>query len=241
MALSRVALSMAAKASLVGAKTVMSGVVLRVSPRPASVTAVTSVDRTGLLLAAVATGSLAMPPNEPAPSAGTAAQPGPNGAPAMSVPIDSEAEAEGAGADDELMVSVEPASISLSEPQAAIDRGRARARAATVSRVERMGGAPSRRCVSWCVHQWFGAAREPDWPARTTSGTLAAGATKVPDVVGGAEGQSMVTTMVCQPRAPSGNGVVRPSGCSSPVRSVARTLSEWRPGAASHARYHWRQ
>ena len=46
IALSRVALSSAAKASLVGAKTVMSLAVLSVSPRPASVTAVTRVDST---------------------------------------------------------------------------------------------------------------------------------------------------------------------------------------------------
>ena len=84
IAASIVAFGTAAKASLLGAKTVMSLAELRVSPRPASVTAVTRVDSTGLLLAAVATGSVAMPENEPLPSAGTAAQPAPNGLAAMS-------------------------------------------------------------------------------------------------------------------------------------------------------------
>ena len=87
IAASIVGLSSAEKASLVGAKTVMSWVVLRVSARPASPTAFTSVDRTGLFPAAVATGSIAMPANEPLPSAGTAEQPAPKGLPsAMALP-----------------------------------------------------------------------------------------------------------------------------------------------------------
>src|SRR6478672_13337860 len=57
----------------------MSGVVLSVSASPAAPTAVTSVERAGLLDAAVATGSSAMPPTLPAPSAGSDAQAGPNG------------------------------------------------------------------------------------------------------------------------------------------------------------------
>src|SRR6188508_353801 len=68
---------MAAKALSAGAKTVMSSVVLSVSPRLAAPTAVTRVERAGLLEAAVATGSLAMPSKLPAPSAGTLAQAGP--------------------------------------------------------------------------------------------------------------------------------------------------------------------
>src|SRR6187431_1472170 len=139
IALSMVALSRAAKASLVGAKTVTSLAVLRVSPRPASPTAVTRVDSRGLLLAAVATGSEAIPENEPAPSAGTAAQPGPNGIDAVSAIIDS----EGLGAADDAIGALEPAPASASdEPQAARDRGRARARAAIVRRLVRMGTAP---------------------------------------------------------------------------------------------------
>src|SRR3954452_8432014 len=80
IAASSVALSRAANASLVGAKTVMSSVVLRVSPRPAAVTAVTSVERAGLFDAAVATGSWAMPLKLPLPVVGTPAQAEPNGA-----------------------------------------------------------------------------------------------------------------------------------------------------------------
>ncbi|GAA4228242.1 hypothetical protein GCM10022254_17890 [Actinomadura meridiana] len=52
---------------------------LRVSTRPAFFTAVTRVDSTGLLDAAVATGSVDMPLKLPLPDAGTAEQPGPNG------------------------------------------------------------------------------------------------------------------------------------------------------------------
>src|SRR5689334_15611718 len=74
-----VALGSAAKAELVGAKTVMSLALLRVLTRPAALTAPTSWLSTGLLLAAVATGSVAIPENEPLPSFGTAAQPAPNG------------------------------------------------------------------------------------------------------------------------------------------------------------------
>src|SRR5512139_155808 len=129
IALSRVALSSAANASFVGANTVTSLAVLRVSPSPASPTALTRVESTGLLLAAVATGSAAMPANEPAPSAGTAAQPGPNGALAMSELIDS----EGLGAADELIGALDEGPLPASE------RGRARARAAIVRRLLRMG------------------------------------------------------------------------------------------------------
>src|SRR6478609_4687045 len=68
-----------ANASLVGAKTVMAGAEFSVSTRPAALTAVTSVESTGLLLAAVATGSVAMPLNEPLPSFGTAVQAAPKG------------------------------------------------------------------------------------------------------------------------------------------------------------------
>src|SRR6476646_5249822 len=63
------------KASLVGAKTVRDFCELRVSTSPALVTAVTSVDRTGLALAAEATGAVAMPLNEPAPVFGTGVRP----------------------------------------------------------------------------------------------------------------------------------------------------------------------
>src|SRR3954469_7891722 len=67
------------KAGLAGASTVMSCVVLSVSTRLAAVTACTSVDSTGLLPAAVATGAEAIPVKLPAPSVGTSEQPAPNG------------------------------------------------------------------------------------------------------------------------------------------------------------------
>src|SRR3954471_16242655 len=66
-------------ASLVGAKTVMLSALFNVSTRPAPLTALTRVLSRGLLLAAVATGSLDMPSNDPLPEVGTAEQPGPNG------------------------------------------------------------------------------------------------------------------------------------------------------------------
>src|ERR687890_437541 len=76
----RVSLGIFANASLVGANTVTFGALLRVSTRPAFVTAVTSVDRAGFCAAAVATGWLAMAARLPGPLAGTPAQAGPNGA-----------------------------------------------------------------------------------------------------------------------------------------------------------------
>src|SRR4030095_2827069 len=76
----RVSLGIFAKASLVGANTVTFGALLRVSTRPAFVTAVTSVDRAGFCAAAVATGWLAMVARLPGPLAGRSAQAGPNGA-----------------------------------------------------------------------------------------------------------------------------------------------------------------
>src|ERR1700712_2719413 len=76
----RVAAGILANASLVGAKTVSSGAVFSGSPRPACLTAVTSVDSSGLPEAAVATGTWAMAWKLPglAESVGTAAQPAPN-------------------------------------------------------------------------------------------------------------------------------------------------------------------
>src|SRR4051794_19257774 len=66
-------------AGFAGASTVMSCWLFSESTRLAALTACTSVDRTGLLLAAVATGAVAMPAKLPAPSAGTWEQPAPNG------------------------------------------------------------------------------------------------------------------------------------------------------------------
>src|SRR4051794_26719945 len=75
----RVFFGILANASLSGANTVMFCAELRVSTRPAFLTAVTSVDRTGLLEAAVATGSADMPEKLPLPLLGTAEQAAPNG------------------------------------------------------------------------------------------------------------------------------------------------------------------
>src|SRR4051794_37943680 len=77
MTLFSVAVGILAKASLVGAKMVKGPGPLRVSPRPAAVTAATRVERAGLFDAAVAAGSSAIPSKLPAPLVGTAAQPGP--------------------------------------------------------------------------------------------------------------------------------------------------------------------
>ncbi len=82
---SRSAAGILAKASLVGAKIVKGPGPFRVSTRSASPTAVTRVDSSGLLEAAVAAGSWAMPAKLPAPSFGTEAQPGPVGDIASSV------------------------------------------------------------------------------------------------------------------------------------------------------------
>jgi hypothetical protein len=79
---------------------------LSVSTRPAFVTAVTSVDSTGLAEAAVATGAVAMPAKLPAPVFGTEEQAGPKSFAAL-------AEEAGAGAVDE-----------ADEPHAAVARPR---------------------------------------------------------------------------------------------------------------------
>src|SRR3954454_12264154 len=101
------------KASFVGANTVRFWAELSVSTRPAFLTAVTSVDRTGLLEAAVATGSADMPEKLPLPLLGTAEQPAPKGLPGMAAePV---VAPPAAGAEDEAALS----SLLLSPPQAA--------------------------------------------------------------------------------------------------------------------------
>src|SRR4051812_47083270 len=95
MAESSVALSIAANASLVGANTVTSLALLRVSPSFAAVTAVTRVERTGLFEAAVATCALAMPAKLPSPVAGTAEQAAPNWPSAMAAALPDGAAIEG--------------------------------------------------------------------------------------------------------------------------------------------------
>jgi hypothetical protein len=85
-----------------------------------------------LLLAAVATGSVAMPEKEPFPVAGTAEQAGPNGAVAMlSLPEPVEPAELGLEVDEFDWGIASPAALALSlEPQAARPRGTARASAA---------------------------------------------------------------------------------------------------------------
>lgn len=134
--LSRSAFGILAKASSVGANTVMASALLSVSTRPAFFTAVTSVDRACLLEAAVATGSSAMPSKEPAPSCGTEEQAGPNGSsvPAMSPPLPADGSSGVAGAEEAAWAeSDEP--LSPSSEQAARDRGRTAA--ATTATAER--------------------------------------------------------------------------------------------------------
>src|SRR5262249_35108029 len=100
-----------ANAALSGAKTVMPDAELSVSTSPAFFTAVTRVDRTGLLEAAVATGAADMPAKLPFPDDGTAEQPGPNGAIAA-VPL----ECAAAAGDDEPDIEADPPPL---DPQAA--------------------------------------------------------------------------------------------------------------------------
>src|SRR5919204_3755141 len=100
-------------ASLVGANTVRAGAELSVSTRPAFLTAVTSVDRTGLFEAAVATGSCAMPEKLPLPLLGTAEQPAPKGlsgiaAADVAPPLGAEDES------DALLLSLPPQAVPVS-------------------------------------------------------------------------------------------------------------------------------
>src|SRR6185437_5544648 len=81
----------------------------RVSTSPAALTAVTRVDRTGLLEAAVATGSWAIPVKEPAPLAGTAEQAEPKSAPSA---------AEDAAIDGESLAIGEEAALVVPDPEA---------------------------------------------------------------------------------------------------------------------------
>src|SRR4051794_11486404 len=91
----RTALSVSAgtawNAGFAGASTVMSCWLFSESTRLAAVTAWTSVESTGLALAAVATGAVLMPSKLPAPSAGTCEQAAPNGC-SMAALLDGAAE-----------------------------------------------------------------------------------------------------------------------------------------------------
>ena len=74
---SRSEVGIAANAWLLGANTVNGPAPLSVSVNPAAWTADATVVRYGLLPAAIATGSSAMPTKEPSPSGGIAAHDGP--------------------------------------------------------------------------------------------------------------------------------------------------------------------
>src|SRR4051794_41949601 len=101
---------------------------LSVSTRPAFLTAVTSVDSSGLAEAAVATGAVAMPVKLPAPDAGTDAQPGPKFLAAVAAEDDAIGdEAEAIGEDDDEAGAA--AGEDEDEPHAAGGRLRAAARA----------------------------------------------------------------------------------------------------------------
>src|SRR5262245_57676700 len=117
-----VSVGILANAVSIGANTVNGPPVLRVSTRPAAPTADTSVVSSGLLLAAVPTGSSAMPSTLPSPSLGTAAQAAPVGPAAAigsdaagSVPIGSLGGAEAAATPAE--ASDRAAMPSTTEPR----------------------------------------------------------------------------------------------------------------------------
>ena len=120
----KVAAGILANAALSGANTVMLDAEFSVSTRPAALTAATSVDRTGLAEAAVATGAVDIPVKLPAPLFGTDAQAGPKSAvvaapeppPAVADAIGDEDEAAGAADEDVLelqaaVVRARPAAI----------------------------------------------------------------------------------------------------------------------------------
>src|SRR4051794_165322 len=142
-------------AGLAGASTVMSWAEFSVSPRLAAVTAWTSVDNAGLLLAAVATGAVLMPSKLPAPSAGTCEQAEPNGWSAIAALLD--------GA--EVLMSeelLEPETVlpaASSDPQA--ERVTAIVEAAT-SRAPRL----RRVLFTWDVLLRVSVRRQPTWPRR---------------------------------------------------------------------------
>ena len=209
MAVSSVALSIAANASLVGAKTVMSLALLRVSPSFAAVTAVTRVERTGLFEAAVATGALAMPAKLPSPVAGTAEQAAPNWPSVIAAALPDGAADRG-----------QPSTAAM---DGAIDGGRGRSgwrrrggrRGAGAAGAgagsdegdghDEAGKGPG---ASALVHVF-----SPVWWSDPTGWPVPLGlvdrpARDRPDDVC-VTGQVTVMTTECQPVAPSGNGVAR--------------------------------
>src|ERR671916_262767 len=119
--LSRSAFGILPNASLVGAKTVTSWALLNESTSLACLTAVTSVESTGLPEAAVATGTLAIASKLPAlaGSVGTAEQPAPNSPSIMAgAELGAASAVDGAGAGAAAVSSAE------SSPQAETARAR---------------------------------------------------------------------------------------------------------------------
>jgi hypothetical protein len=209
---------------------------------------VTSVDRTGLLLAAVATGAVAMPLKEPAPLAGTAEQPGPKGVPmalsAVAEPVADEvmepdvlvlADAIGVDVEDEAAAPEDVLGVEV-EPHAARPIGSAARRAtkAVVRRAFMSVFLLSPKGIEW-VWWWCGVLsvlldERCSGQVESRIGRSANGF-----------GHETSTTTCWMPLDPSGNGVARWSVWTAPVRSVARTARVCWPEVAFQGRYHWRQ
>jgi hypothetical protein len=210
--------------------TVMSWVLFRASTRLACMTAWTSVDRTGLLLAAVATGSSVMPVKEPSPSAGTWAQPAPKGsspAGAALLLLDAMLSSAELLAAELLLVS-EDAELSeeplSEEPQALRVTARVEAVASMTPRVRVF----FTRCSLWVVVRGG-----RSLPARRGlgRGVCGRGPRRVWRGPGGRPAGAgrnryvAITRMDCRPLAPAGKGAARSSVCTSPSAAVARTVS----------------
>src|SRR6478735_1117453 len=147
-----------ANASSVGAKTVSASAEFSVSTRPALVTAATRVFRSGLALAAEATGAVAMPLSEPPPEVGMAEQPGPK----VWAPASIEESELFAMPGDFEPVSV-AALLESSLPQAARPNGTVRARAAIPAArraLVRFMRVTFRLCG---LREVFGSAARADW------------------------------------------------------------------------------
>ena len=171
----------------------MSCSVLIESARLAAVTACTTVDRAGLVLSAVTTGSVAIAASCPGPRRGRRAQPAPNGWSEGTAAVVSALSLA-------LLAVLEDALLSAgsSEPQALS----ARVRPATAAmRTPRVRGVR---------FTWMGLLVRSVRPHCAGPGR------------GGR--QPAVTSVVCHPVAPAGNGSRRASGCTSPSPLVARTV-----------------
>ena len=192
-------------------------------------TAVTSVESTGLLLAAVATGSVAMPLNEPLPSLGTAVQATPKGWLIASV-VELLDAVVGADLLVEGAATAPLAAGVFVEPHAASPIGSAAARATkTVARRAVLVRAFMMFLLPYVVcgvvaYRWYSGCSQR-WIGLMSLGFR----------------HETMTTTCWMPLDPSGNGVARWSVCRAPVRSVARTARVCWPVVASHGTNHCRQ